>query len=887
MNIPSSTYRLQFRNGMDFDRAVEIVPYLQRLGVSHLYASPIFAATSGSTHGYDVTDQNAIDEVLGGWNGFERLGAALKREGIGLVLDIVPNHMAASLENAWWRSVVRWGKQSPYAAHFDIDWRRKLTLPLLGRPYEETLGSSELSVRYEPQSGSLALGYFDHRFPLCPESYPSVLKTIDDALAADVAPLLRGTRDKQETERALAAFLRGRSAALDLTQALERKSADHAFVDSVHQEQPWRLLYWKDARKELSYRRFFEVTGLVGLRVEDPKVFDDVHHLILELVRSGHVQGLRVDHVDGLADPNAYLERLRDEIGKDIYLVVEKILAEGERLPGEWPVDGTTGYEFIAAMSDLLVDRAGVLELERAFIDLQAQPIDLETARREAKLPIIRENFAGELERLAQLAEPGSALGFDDLRPAIVEMVANFPVYRTYGDRHGMTERDRRLVEHVAQVTTEAGQNLNAAALGWIVRLLLADVPSDRTEQAGEFRIRFQQLTGPVMAKSVEDTLFYRWNSMIALNEVGGDPSRRGRTVADFHKVMRERLEHQPYGLLATATHDTKRGEDARARLYALSEFAAAWRQGVERWRKMHAHLLRAVEGTKVPEPEIEWLLYQALAGVLPLGSAEASPDMLQALEARFAEYVEKALREAKLRTSWTEVDEPYEAAVKHYARQLLASASPDFLESFRATVELGAVPGAVNGLSQTLLKLTAPGIPDIYQGAELQNLSLVDPDNRRSVDFGLLQQLVASPISRPKEQELLDGRAKLRLIATGLNFRKSHPDLFARGEYRPLQVSGELGDQMIAFMRSHGDSFSITVAPRLLRSLGADNAGMIASHLRQGASIVLPRQVKGRTSRNLLSGEPLILDEEIAIEKILSSWPVGWLVSVGGAAEP
>ena len=794
---PISTYRLQFRGAMDFSRASRLVPYLKRLGISHLYASPIFSAATGSTHGYDVVDHNQIDPALGGREGFDRLSRALKASGLGLILDIVPNHMAASTENAWWLDVLTWGKDSRFASHFDIDWHDKLTLPILGKPLAEVLSAGELKLDLDRPDGVPALAYFDHVLPLHP---PSV------RLLEDV-----GVRDTLRPHREL----------------LER------LLDA----QPWQLLPWQDARRHLSYRRFFEITSLVGVRVEVPEVYSDVHRLTLELVRNGQVHGLRVDHVDGLTDPAAYLRRLRHDIGPDIHLVVEKIFDRGETLPLDWPVDGTTGYEFIDAAVDLLVCPAGAAKLAATYRAVSARPRDLEAERRAAKHQLLRVNFATELSRLVQLAcEALPWLDPEDVETVIVELVCALPVYRTYGDSSGLSARDREVLELAAKTPRAAGLR----GIDAVLELLAAP--------DSVFRLKFQQLSGPVMAKSVEDTLFYRYNALLALNEVGGDPARPVGSVERFHAAMKARQATQPAGLVATSTHDTKRGEDARARLYALAEAPGMWAAAVERWRSVNAGSVRALPDGPAPEPETEWLIYQALAGVWPAGLSSEDRPGLATVEARFLAYLEKAMREAKLRTSWGEVDAEYEAAVAAYAKALFAPGRSSFLSDFAATLAPILEAGAINSLVQTLAKLTVPGIPDIYQGSELMDLSLVDPDNRRDLDFPAANQGLS--VNLPYPQGLADGRLKQRLIAQILAFRTWHHDLFEHGSYEPLAVVGRRAGNLAAFVRGDRSATVAIVLPRLVLGVRPGD-----TEYWKGTHVTLP---EAAAWKNVLTGDRL-----------------------------
>ena len=487
MKIPSSTYRIQFRDGMTFDRAATLVPYLKRLGISHLYASPIFTATSGSTHGYDVTDANEFDPVLGGREGFDRMSQALQQHGLGLILDIVPNHMASSLENPWWRDVVEHGEDSRYAHYFDIDWSRRLTLPFLGDTFEKVLEAGDLSIKADPDTGKPALAYYDTCYPLKPSTY-----------------------DGRE------------QAVLSMTAKAE--------IAALHDQQPWRLMSWRDAPRELSYRRFFEITGLVGLRVEDPEVFADAHRLVLDLVREGRVDGLRIDHVDGLADPKAYLEQLREAAGPDTYIVVEKILGEGEQLPDDWPISGTTGYEFIGALSNALVDGSKTDALTHVYEAVSGRQTDPMEDLRDAKLSMANNNFEGEVAALQKLAlalheveDDSSAIDADTMHNALRELLVAFPVYRTYGTADGMPEADKTRLGAIVSSVESGPHAPDKEALAFIRRILLGDVGAEQADKASLFRTRFQQLTGPLMAKSLEDTLFFRHHRLLALNEVGSE----------------------------------------------------------------------------------------------------------------------------------------------------------------------------------------------------------------------------------------------------------------------------------------------------------------------------------------------------------------------------
>ncbi|MEP8910475.1 malto-oligosyltrehalose synthase [Enterobacter mori] len=805
--IPSATYRIQFRNGMTFDRVVALIPYFRDLGISHLYASPVFTATTDSTHGYDVTDPNEIDPAIGGRDGFNRMAAALRQAGMGLILDIVPNHMSTSLENRWWRDVIEHGKQSRYARYFDIDWSRPLTLPFLGDTFEAELEKGAIRLHRDSVTNKAALVYYDTAYPLNP-----------------------GTWD-------------------------ENKS-----IAELHEAQSWRLMSWREAPKQLSWRRFFEITGLVGVRVEDEQVFHDTHRLILELVHDGTVDGLRIDHIDGLADPLGYLQRLRQATGPDCYITVEKILAKGEQLPAEWPVSGTTGYEFIASLAEVLVDDNSLERLEKVHNETLGVTVDRQNALRDAKGLMTDRNFEGEFTTLLNLARDlaqhnGVEIQTDDIHHALRELLIAFPVYRTYGTAEGLTPSDVTLLSRVV-----ASVNASEPALSLIVRILTGDLPERDRDSATLFRTRFQQLTGPLMAKSVEDTLFFRHNLELALNEVGADPTPRAFSLSRFHQEMRIRLARQPDALLGTSTHDTKRGEDARARLYTLTEAPEQWGENLARWRQMNQTHVRFLNDGTAPNAADTWMIYQALAGVWPATLSPDDWDGLQTLEARFLGFIEKALREAKQRTDWIDSNESYENVVMDYVRHLLSPDNTLFLHDFSETLQPFVRAGLMNSLSQTVIKLTAPGVPDIYQGSEALNFSLVDPDNRREPDFAALVQNLSTANSTVfnDEQCWRDGRVKQYVTATLLRLRPHYPSLFRYGDWLPLKVTGEREEHLIVYARVKDDEALIVAVPRLVFT--------ITSHekLWVNTSVAIPEELVGKRYRDVFSGESRVLQETL-----------------------
>lgn len=873
MAIPTSTYRLQFRNGMIFERASGLIPYLKTLGISHLYASPIFTATTGSTHGYDVTDANEIDPVLGGRAGFNRLANALTAAGIGLILDIVPNHMAASVENGWWRSVLEWGKESPYARHFDIDWSERLTLPQLGKSFEETLTSGELSLAIDEVHGNLALAYFDSLFPLNPASYGEILSKIDDSAAAAITEIAASEQgdDLHKTIRDLL-FEHGDPASL--RQALSELARDHAFMRDLHERQSWQLLFWQEASRHLSYRRFFEVTGLVGVRVEDAQVFKDTHCLILELVRSGQVQGLRIDHVDGLAEPKAYLERLRNATGPDAYILVEKILEAGEEFPASWPVSGTTGYEFISALSHLFVDGEGLEKLGVTYRAIAGPTADFSAGVREAKLLMVERNFAGEAARLVRLAARISkAVSRENLAAAIRELLIAFPVYRIYGATGALDEKDRKVLDIAAAKAADHLQH--PEPLAFVRSILSGEIDN---ADAKEFRARFQQLSGPIMAKAMEDTFFYRYGRLIALNEVGGDPHEEPGGITKFHALMTQRLQQQPHGLSCTSTHDTKRGEDTRARLYALSEGADTWSQAVERWRGMNRTYLAHLPDGVAPGPNFEWMLYQSLAGIWPENFGAAGAKDIESLRARFLAYVEKAVREAKRRSDWAHENPDYERAVRAYATQLLAPGNARFIMDFERTLQPFVQAGYLNSLSQTLVKMTAPGVADLYQGAEGLDFSLVDPDNRRTVPFETLATWLDD------QQTPLTGLSaaalKQRIIRFCLALRREHPSLFSDGRYLPLTVTGSGSRHLVAFARQLDNQFAITIVPRLMYGRLAGATLSAGADFWKGTDILLPPALQEARKRDVLTGKTAAAGASLSAAELLGDQPVALVVA-------
>ena len=776
MRVASGTYRLQMNGDFDFAAAAAVAPYLARLGVSHAYCSPYLQSESGSRHGYDVSDHTRVNVELGGPDGHATFCRALREAGLGQILDIVPNHMSiSSPDNAWWWDVLKLGEASAYAGHFDVDWdsvetwlKDRILVPILGDHYGRVLDAGDL--RLERRDGELVVAYHEHRLPIDP-----------------------ATLEGSPTEGAIAALNRDRERLHDL---LER--------------QHYRLASWRTASQELVHRRFFDVNNLAGLRMEDERVFLDTHALVLRWLDSGVLDGVRVDHPDGLRDPEEYFRRLR-EAAPWAWIVIEKILARGEQLVPAWPVDGTTGYEFLNRLLGLYIAPSGEAPLTRLYEDLMGEPGDFAEVAHEAKLYAILELLASDLERLTrrlnEICEGNRRLRDHtpaDQRAALAEMMACLPVYRTYlCPGRQPSQGDVASVSVAAREATARRPDLDPELFELISTLLIGGKAG---EPSGEFAARFQQTTGAVTAKGVEDTAFYRFNRLVCLNEVGGDPGRWGTTLGEFHRASVAVAERWPRTMLATSTHDTKRSEDMRARLALLSEVPDDWGAAVRRWFEMNAR--HRLPGG--PDAGAEYLLYQTLVGAYPLS------------EQRCAEYLEKAGREAKRQTSWLRPNAEYEDAVRRFIAALYAD--PDFQADLSAFVMPLVGPGRVNSLSSKLVALTAPGVPDIYQGTELWDLSLVDPDNRRIVDFELRGNLLEElDLLSPEEvcARADEGLPKLLTVSRTLRLRRRRPDLFGPGAgYRPLLASGPRAGHLVAFARQEG---AVTLAPRLVMGLGGD----------------------------------------------------------------
>ncbi|WP_409192215.1 malto-oligosyltrehalose synthase [Bradyrhizobium sp. RDM4] len=855
--IPLATYRLQLTADFDFDKAAAVVPYLKALGITHLYASPVMKARKGSTHGYDTVDHSQFNPELGGEPGFARLSETLKQHDIGLIIDFVPNHVGVHFaDNPWWLDVLEWGQASPHAVSFDIDWdqlayraRGGVLLPILGASYGEALERGEIELRYDPDEGSFSAWYFEHRLPIAPERYGEMLRAmVKEADAAEteagkrllsLATRYTGLRRPNRKEApGFKAELKQIAGAADIIanglgayRAAKDRPAQTLALHHLLERQHYKLGHWRLASSDINYRRFFDVNGLAGLRVEDPGTFAATHRLVKQLVAEGKLQGIRLDHIDGLRDPAQYCQRLRrlvrDAQGttKPFFTVIEKILCEHERLPHFAGVQGTTGYEWLNVITHVLVDPKGLEALDETWRQISNRPPRLAPYVKDAKRRVLETLLTSEfivltrlLARIANGHYSSRDFSADSLRQALELYVLHFPVYRTYLTTGAPAAHDRKLIDHTIERARAEWFAADDGIFDFLrdaltMDLLKPDRPPHSAPRVRRFALKVQQFTGPMMAKSLEDTAFYQFHRLLALNEVGGDPASNGLTVPAFHHAMQARAKEWPYGMTATATHDTKRGEDARARIAALSEIPGEWTSMVSRWKVLNAPHLALDGNLRAPSATFEYMLYQTLLGAWPLDGLGG--DFVERIQA----YALKAAREGKEETSWLNPHEAYEAGVRSFIATILDPAqSAEFLESLQTLARRVALLGALNSLSQLTLKATLPGVPDFYQGTEFWDLSLVDPDNRRPVDFAARHAALRSPDNRDWSgliKSWPDGQIKLAWTRRLLKLRNALADVFAHGDYQPLEVRGAHAGHVIAFARRHGRDAAIVVVGR------------------------------------------------------------------------
>lgn len=954
--IPTATYRLQLNQHFTFRDAAAIVPYLHALGISHVYASPYLRARPGSLHGYDIIDHNTLNPEIGTREDYDYFVEELHRHGMGQTLDIVPNHMGVmGSDNAWWLDVLENGEASDYAEFFDIDWypikdelQGKVLVPVLADQYGTALEKGELKLAFDLEHGELSIFYFQHRFPIAPREYPRILgfnierlqlklgSTNEDLLelqsiitAFTHLPGRQGTtpeqraernREKEVQKRRLAALTtRSTDIRQFLIENVERINGtpdDPRSFDALHElikALPYRFAQWRVAADDINYRRFFDINDLAALRTENENVFNQTHKLIFELVTQGKVDGLRIDHPDGLYDPAIYLQQLRDRLRADLesqnreaYLIVEKILTGQEHLRAEWPIDGTTGYEFANLVNGLFVDRSSAKQMDRIYRSFSGMEMEFSDLVYECKKLILKVVLASELNVLANLlirvalADRHTCdFTLNSLRSALAETIANFPVYRTYVNGCEFSEEDRRYVAQAIAAGRKRSTAADLSVFDFIRHMLLVELNGSSSgwykQIVLRFAMKFQQVTAAVMAKGVEDTAFYRYNRLVSLNEVGGDPSRFGTSVAEFHEANQERLSHWPDSMLTSSTHDSKRSEDVRARINVLSEIPKEWQSRLRRWRDWNRTHKQALDDISVPTRNDEYLLYQTLVGAWPTEVLDDSGWNI--FVKRIEQYMLKAIREAKEHTSWANTNAAYEQAVTDFVHSILdRSAKNRFLpdiDEFQRRVSRVAV---FNSLSQTVLKMTSPGVPDIYQGNELLHFALVDPDNRQPVDYDLrirsLQDLSQHRQSSNSLAAMLTAgqqeTAKLYVTWKTLNLRKENASLFQRGEYFPLAVSGQHSNNVIAFARRHEGRTAIVAVSRLYARLMGDSDTICNQEI-WGDSTLELLDFEAPCYHDLFTGECIPggrANQHVPISNLFRQFPVALLLSEASSRE-
>ena len=927
MRVPCATYRVQFNRAFQFKHALGLLPYLRALGITDLYASPIFKARKGSMHGYDVVDPSRLNPELGSEQDFDALVRKLREFDMGLMLDIVPNHMAATPENPWWMDVLENNSASAFSAFFDVEWgtrnpgvQDKIFLPILGELYGAALEEKKLQLSLE--QGGFRVKYYSVRLPLDPSTYGEILSY---RLTEFLQQVKGNHPGREEFGRVLELAERLPARTVTEWEAMETRRHDvpelkkrlwavytgyqqvHEFInenvrifngtkgdassfdllDDLLNKQPYQLTYWKVAREKINYRRFFDVSDLIGVRAQDPQVFEGTHQLTLQLLREGKVTALRVDHIDGLYDPLAYLAQLQArasrETGDSVYVVVEKILSDEETLPQEWPVAGTTGYDFLGVTNNLFILPEGLENLQLFYNRYCGMDQAFPDIAYSQKKRILLDLFAGEiatlgvqLSRLAEKDRYARDLSPAEMQLALIEVTASLPVYRTYTRDGVASGSDRVFIERAFADARIRNPKITAGCFQFLERVLFFRLQND--EDAQRFIMRWQQLTGPVMAKGVEDTTLYQFNRLVSMNDVGGSPY--ATSAGYFHSFNRLRREHWPDTMNATSTHDTKRSEDVRSRINVLSEMPGDWQKNINRWTRWNRDRKEKVDGSPVPDSNDEYLIYQTLVGAWPLHREEEEKFHL-----RLKNYMIKAVREAKRHSSWLAPNLPYENALVRFVDAILleddSNDSNRFLQQFRGFQKRVAYYGAINSLAQTLLKICSPGVPDFYQGTTIWDFSLVDPDNRRSPEqpdrIGIAEQMPAWDIPGLLKC-WFDGRVKAYAIHKALRFRKDHAELFRRGEYIPLEGRGRAAEHTIAFVRRLGDEWALVVVPRFVARfsalekmpLGRKAWGDAALTLEDGA----PQSWVSAITGEHLSGAANVL----SVADVFSSFPVALL---------
>ncbi len=912
--VPTATYRLQFHHGFKFAQARELVPYLAKLGISHVYASPFFRAAPGSMHGYDICDHNELNPEIGSRADFEAFSAEFKAHGIGLIVDFVPNHMGIERAlNPWWRDVLENGPASPFASFFDIDWHppkqeleNKVLLPVLAEQYGRVLEGGGFRVEFA--DGSFLLHYGELALPVDPATAlpllresaallsppPAELQSIITALehlpARDETSFERVIERVRERTVSRERLVRLCETAPEIVSAIadslarlhEPEQADE--LDALISAQAYRLSSWRVAGEEINYRRFFDVNTLAAIRMELPEVFEKTHRLLFELCDSGHVAGVRIDHIDGLAYPRDYLEQLRARLGNKAYVVVEKILGPDEKLRADWPVQGTTGYEFANQVVQLLTVAENAPQLASSYTRFLGFQLDYHEVVYRSKKLVMQVSMASEVNALGQLLNRISEshrwyrdFTVNALTSTIREVIACFPAYRSYLDpAEPAGESDLRLINRAIALARRRNPAMERSVFEFLHDVLLP--PQDNPHPVAEdlrrtFVLKFQQNTGPITAKGVEDTAFYAFNRLIALNEVGGEPATAGISIDAFHRQNAARGTAFPHSLLATSTHDTKRSEDVRARIVALSEIPGEWSRAVRRWAALNRKHRRDFDGEPAPDANEEYLLYQTLLGAWPLEGL--NDDNRAEFVQRIQDYMAKALHEAKVNTSWLEPNAAWDEAVRSFIAAILSPEPRNrFPEKLALLATRVAELGAVNSLTQTVLKLTCPGVPDIYQGTELWGFSLVDPDNRRPVDYCLRKQRLAEiegDAPRLLMEQWPDGRIKLFVFQRLLSLRRTYAQLFADGEYQPIFAEGARSDSIVSFVRKAGREELLVVVSRHTAPLGFPPIGPAW----QDASLNLKRAAAWR---DIFTGR-IHEGDKLEVSQIFADLPVAVLI--------
>ncbi|HYV36899.1 MAG TPA: malto-oligosyltrehalose synthase [Gemmataceae bacterium] len=988
--LPEATYRLQFHAGFTFRDAIRIVPYLRDLGITHIYASPYLKARPSSSHGYDITDHQLLNSEIGAEEDYAVYVKALRDHNLGQILDVVPNHMGiVGNENPWWNDVLENGRASPYSGYFDISWdasprpelKGRVLIPILGDPYGKALESGQ--IRLQLQNGAFSIHYFEHRFPLDPRTFDIILRQRHEELAqlfeandpalleyqsiltavghlpshseTTATQVAERQREKEVIKRRLQALFQATLPLAEFVNRLvvlfngsvgDRRSFD--LLDDLLDRQAYRLSFWRVASDEINYRRFFDVNELAALSMEREEVFVDTHKLVLRLLADGALDGLRIDHVDGLYDPQKYLQRLqqsyvlslaksivtsdpsfqelawetielalREKIAdavregqhgplwRPLYVVVEKILGADESLPEDWSIHGTSGYDFLNYANGLFVNSRNATAFARIYQEWINDDTPFAEWAYQKKSLILHVSLASELQilayqldRLAQKNRWSRDYTLNSLRRAVREVIACFPVYRSYINDDGVRDTDRRYVEMAVRFAMTRNPTMSRFIYQFLRDSLLLKYPDtasdqDKAEQR-HFAGKFQQVSSPVMAKGIEDTAFYTFNRFLSLNEVGGNAERFGLAPEALHRYFQERQSKWPYALSPLSTHDTKRSEDVRARLNVLSEMPDEWREAVTRWSQMNSRLRQTVDDVSVPDRNEEYFLYQTLIGAWPL--EPYTPEDYAAFVSRIQAYMLKALHEAKVHSSWINPNPEYDDAVRTFASRILdETANADFINDFRAFQGRLSKLGLLNSLSQTLLKIVSPGVPDTYQGTELWDFSLVDPDNRRPVDFERRRHMLdelqlravtpSSELARELTNSMADGRIKLFVTWQALCCCRAHPGLFSTGAYEPVETSGAKRDHVFSFVRRQGDKEALVAVPRLVAGLAPNGDLLQAQYVWQDTNLVLPRGQSAQRYRNIFTGESFLPTVDngrrtLALAQVFADFPVALFIA-------